>query len=458
MLHERYPTLIGFGQINNAIVRIPTILRIARNIENRTVLINRLPPEILFAVFFGEERNLINATAVCQRWRTVLLSFPRLWRHAGGRPLKFQAFVQRSKSTPLDVNLSRPSLVNLIVPHTSRLASLTVTLDIWFSIDQILKHLTRPIPTLHTFIIRASPHHSHELYLPSDLGDLFFLHSRKLKIDGISAIRGFQTLPYVTELTWHTKEIYTIIMVDVLEILEGLPSLERVDIEFRGDLRTHGAPGIVTLPHVQEMNLSKFNPPPMSTHFPNILKYLHLSSLTTLHVQALPLSWAHPPIFPTNTFCENFPNFAELPELQIDMGSGEITFQNPSLAIFKYCTSVFEDYNSRESKIWTGLPLHSVRRLIIHFPSHSFLLQSKRRLWLVGLLTDLSCLEHLELGGECGGAIQWLRSEMTRKKRTIHINTLTIRCGEHDKVQAVDLADLVGVSVTVICVPKSQSS
>ena len=62
------------------------MLRRMKNVRNLITPVNQLPPEILahIAVFFPRERDLINATAVCHRWRTILLSFPRLWPNAGG--------------------------------------------------------------------------------------------------------------------------------------------------------------------------------------------------------------------------------------------------------------------------------------------------------------------------------------------------------------------------------------
>jgi hypothetical protein len=104
------------------------ILRKAKNIKNCFAPINQLPPETLAltATFFVKQRDLISATAVCRQWRTILLSFPRLWHNPGGSSSELEAYFERSKSIPIEVNLSSPHLVASITPHTSRLVTLTL--------------------------------------------------------------------------------------------------------------------------------------------------------------------------------------------------------------------------------------------------------------------------------------------------------------------------------------------
>ena len=82
-------------------------------VKNSLVPIDWIPPGTLARVatffFFVKERYLVNATAVCQHWRETLLYFPRLWRHAGGILSEILAYIEQSKSTPLDVShLYRP--------------------------------------------------------------------------------------------------------------------------------------------------------------------------------------------------------------------------------------------------------------------------------------------------------------------------------------------------------------
>lgn len=111
---------LGLVQIDDAVLRLSTISKKAARIKNSLVPINELPTEtvVLIATLFAKERDLVNATATCQRWRTILLSFPRLWCNAGGSSSELQAYIERSGSMPIAVSLSSPELAELIVPHT----------------------------------------------------------------------------------------------------------------------------------------------------------------------------------------------------------------------------------------------------------------------------------------------------------------------------------------------------
>ena len=71
------------------------------------------------------------------------------WRNTGGSSSEIQLYIDQSKSTLVDVTLSFPELAELVVPHVSRLVSLTLRLDNSHSLSQIVKHLDYPIPTSH---------------------------------------------------------------------------------------------------------------------------------------------------------------------------------------------------------------------------------------------------------------------------------------------------------------------
>ena len=100
-------------------------------LKNSFVSTNKLPTETLvhIATFFATECDLVSATAVCQRWRTTLLSFAQLWCNPGGSSSEIQAYIERSGSMPIVINLSSSELAEFIAPHTSRLVGLTVRVD-----------------------------------------------------------------------------------------------------------------------------------------------------------------------------------------------------------------------------------------------------------------------------------------------------------------------------------------
>ena len=85
---------------------------------NAVTPVNRLPPEILSAIFSlavaktvirgGAHRALpwARITHVCRRWRTVALDCPSLWAHLQfGNPLFTQVMLERSGAAPLTVTV-----------------------------------------------------------------------------------------------------------------------------------------------------------------------------------------------------------------------------------------------------------------------------------------------------------------------------------------------------------------
>ena len=185
-------------QIEDTVLKILVILRKARNLKNRLAPINRLPPETLAlaATFLAKQRYLINATAVCQKWRTTLLSFPQLWHNAGGSSSELEAYLERSKSVPIEVNLCSPRLAVSITPHTFRLVVLAMWVNGSSDFNQIVTHLRYPVPTLQSLEILTNKRQLHTLELPSGLRDGLFLHLKKLSLNGISSFRGFERFPY----------------------------------------------------------------------------------------------------------------------------------------------------------------------------------------------------------------------------------------------------------------------
>jgi len=452
---------MGSVQIDDEILRISTILRKARNIKNCLALINRFPSETLahIVTFLPTERDLVNATAVCQYWRTTLLSFPRLWSNPGGSSSEIQAYIDRSRSIPICVTLSSPDLAELIAPHTSRLIRLTVQLEDINSLRWVAEHhLHYPIPTLHVFRIIADPLRLRTLAFPSDIQNPFFLHSRRLEIEGVSAFRGYQTFPHVTELTLETNPYLSMPMDSFLSVLEQLLVLERVSIKFRTDLYTDPIPHMVTLPHAQEMSLSASSRAGMPVRIPHILEFLRLPSLTSLRLRAMPKLVTFRPIFPVMTFDEHLPNFVELPELQVRLGtsSGEVTFQSASQATLEYLTGQLSSFDRHERILWRELPLHSVRKLTANM---AFAPSDQELEWLIGLLRHLKSLKELELCGKSNAVLGWLRHYMAREATSFHIQTLTVRYGGEGYLRRrafmwKGLFEADGVNVTVICIPE----
>ena len=439
------------------VLKISVILRKASNMKNCFAPINQIPAETLalVAAFLPMERDLINATAVCQQWRAILLSFPRLWYNAGGRSSELEAYLERSKSVPIQVNLLRPELVVSIIPHTSRLVDLTICVGNSREFNDATCSLRYPIPTLRSFEIYTDNLLMHHLELPSGIGEDLFLHLKKLRLDGILSLIGPQTFPHITELSLSISSSCQNSISALLGTLEQLPGLEKVHAAFESywDSGTHST-GVVTLPCVQEMYLSipDYGCRNDSAVIPLILQHLKFPKLTSLTVDSPSSFLFGPSILPVAFFSEHLPNYFELPEVRIDTtaSSGKIVFRSPSQAVITFHTGVLMAYK-RERQFWGDLPVSSVRRVTVVLVDPEFGVEDR---WLVGMFRELIYLDLLELGGDCGWVLRCLRRRVARGAVWLGIRTLVVRGGEYARRQALKLesvkGDLAGLQDTTV--------
>jgi len=429
-------------QIDDTVWRLSAILRKARSIKNHFAPINKIPPETLAlaATFLPTERDLINATAVCQQWRATLLYFPQLWRNPGGPPSKLEAYLERSKAVPIEVSLSYPQLVVSVIPHTFRLAALTVHVVDSLEFEEITEHLHDPIPTLRSLEVRVQESDLYALKFPSGLDGRLFPHLNTLTSNAIPSFRGPNPFPHITELSLCTDASPDALGTALLDALQHLPGLVKVSLKFQEDWYTNIDFGrIVTLPCVQEMHLCTAGASASTKSIPPILQFLKLPKVTSVTLRSGFPPMAHLSILPLISFHEQLPNYVELPELRIDTASysGTAVFRSSSQAVFTYHTGILRNYHERERLLWGALPLSSVRRVtaILVDPQHG-----GEDGWLVDLLGYLD-LELLELGGDCGRVLRRLRRNLARDgmgiAMWIGIKTLIVRGGEHARTQAV---------------------
>ena len=445
---------------------IPRIFKIwtrAKNIKNSFAPINRLPPEILALVagFLRPELQLINATAVCQHWRTTLLSFPRLWSRVRSpyRPL-FDIYLERSKSAPLQVQLHdlrgnlRGNLFDSLAPHASRLASLCVWMRNSSDFHLIARYLPAPIPTLREFSITTDAE-EYALEVPSGISNDHFSHVRKLCLEDISSLKAPHAFPHVTELVWIVKSHDETPIAGLLDTMGQLPELERVEITFRASPRNHNAepvPQVVTLPHLQRMSLRR-----CSERIPHILEFLKLPNLASLDVDVLWRSSQPFPVLPVTSFDENLPNFSELTEIEVR------SHDRPRRVIFRSPRGVLECHPIGQAseeqpyhydrKLFGGLPLRSVRKLIVILDKWAY---APEVAWVVCLMRDLGSLEDLELWGQCGYLLRYLRRMVMQEYPLPRIKTLTVYYGATGVLQVLRLKEVVdglGLGIIMTCIP-----
>ena len=415
-----------------------TAAREARATWNDALPAGGLIPEVLahVASFFEKERDLINATAVCQHWRLSLLSFPQLWRNAGGSSQEILAYIERSGSTPLNVHLSDPELWSrCIVRHISRLASLNLVLDGSSDLNRFFDCLQDPIPTLHTFCISASFSRSHALRFDSpSLHNPFFPHLKKLVINGTSVFHGVRTFPCLTELTWRTSNTYSMQPEEFLGTMKLFPSLEKFNITFCAPLNCNTGYNRITLPNVHEMSFFNTYKGSGCASLPGVFGYLWLPKLTTLCMKSpWTLGEYYEPTRFSSSFAVELPNFVELPEMHVKIGSREITFRDPFRASALKCRMEKPMCDDEERpRDWDDLPFPAVRRLIVCIPPGRIFL-TYAYIWVEKLFMELEFLEYLEFRGECSDATHSLYNRIMQEGKYGHTETLIRCCKESSK-------------------------
>ena len=108
----------SFESLDKEIERHMDMIVSLRKRRNSLCPISRLPAEILFMIFrslqvvnpensFCSDRKWIAVTHVCSAWRTVALNCPILWSRISSfkQEAMVEAFLERSKESPLDVRL-----------------------------------------------------------------------------------------------------------------------------------------------------------------------------------------------------------------------------------------------------------------------------------------------------------------------------------------------------------------
>jgi len=122
-------------------------------------MVNRLPPEVMAKVlsFRRDDRDLISATHVCERWRSTLISTPLLWTDVVfGDPDRSSTYLERSKGSPLHVSIGGPAL-DYSTGDTSwigRTSSLSIARD-KKQMESIAAQLCLPAPLLQSLTFEA---------------------------------------------------------------------------------------------------------------------------------------------------------------------------------------------------------------------------------------------------------------------------------------------------------------
>jgi hypothetical protein len=187
-----------------------------RNRSEALVPVQRLPPEILVAIF--EETiglrciqclpsppvpvPLLVISSVSNYWRQVTISTPALWSHVdigkNNAHLRVKLWIERSQNHPLFVHLNAfttsqaiPKVIELLAPHVSRISSFQlrdITRNLGHKPTYAMLDLLRGglAPVKKLFVTyRDSGSHAEEERFPSASWDEFLLPLRVLDLENV---------------------------------------------------------------------------------------------------------------------------------------------------------------------------------------------------------------------------------------------------------------------------------
>lgn len=242
-MSESREQIFDLGQ---EVMRIFTTVRSAMN-ESRPV--NRLPPEMFAKVleFRVHEKDLITATHVCARWRTILTSTPSLWTRIDFEDTsRASLYLQRSKAALIDVNVGRtrsyvvgPEGAFLgSIPWVARMKSLHIQAE-EEQIKTIATRLCRKTPNLQHLTLCGQPRSYQSamsmrgnnsgggaIYVPPDFLGRHAPELRSITFTSISPSVVFSfPLPKLTHIDWVAETAYVVIE-ELLDLFVSSPLLE----------------------------------------------------------------------------------------------------------------------------------------------------------------------------------------------------------------------------------------
>ena len=209
-------------------------------------------------------------------------------------------------------------------------------------------------------------------------------------------------------------------------------------------MRTHP----VTLPNVRWMTLHCFE-----RGVPDLLESLKLPSLTSLVVDEIRCTQRPFAILPVTPFGKNPPNFAQLPEMEIAMHRPQhkVSFRSPSQATLDYCFEPLppgQGHYINYRRPWGSLLVNSIRKAVVDMST-----TDGDDGWVVGLLCDMSSLEHLEFRSCYGHTPRCLRQTIMEGNSFPKMNTLAVYFGSEREARQVcrseDVVDGLGPGISV---------
>jgi len=272
------------------------------SIPTTVAQINRLPPEMLVAIFAHLSklkrdsishfvRDLVSVTHVCVSWRQVAINAPELWTEITMMgPEMVKVFLERSRAVPLNVDLRLGSelkintdILEAVIPHTHRFRQLTVFAGPGSGLNAST-HLTKPAPLLERL----------EIYYPPGVQQILLFDDQTPRLREL--VMGFEGLWLQTQLgnltslhlaLSHTPRGHSDFL-PFFDTLRRCPVLEEMFLLWDGwGLSLPPQPPTVTLHRLRKLLLH-------SIRTDNLKYFLHAFDLRTDGI-AIHLSGMSPP-------------------------------------------------------------------------------------------------------------------------------------------------------------------
>ena len=235
--------------------------------KNNLAPINRIPPHVFstIPVYWADEdaaeEHLITATHVCRSWRNLFISRPSLWAHLDCKNIeKTRVYVERSKSSPLNVyirggrNTPFPSdAFLLMIPHLSRLRSLSLFGSSGNLTNIINQHLHCPAPSLEELKIRFT---GAQCPIEATIFDGNLSSLRELRLSGVLTSLPWGNLQNLTTfyLRNNPKKVH---VTQLLDFFECAPLLSNITLWNASSSKSDAPHGrVVSLPHLKFLQIS----------------------------------------------------------------------------------------------------------------------------------------------------------------------------------------------------------
>ncbi|KAI0668540.1 hypothetical protein C8Q78DRAFT_265944 [Trametes maxima] len=287
--------------------------------HNSVAPVNGLPPEIFCEIFLGLSDNVgdvshvIAASHVCHRWRSIALNAPKLWSAFQiNRTDAISVFLQRSRSLPIDLYLTKPSdrmhhIAYLISPHVSRIRTLWMAypsaerIDAFFSRFHIVAPILERLSLWRMDIVDSTqpprPPHGSLVYLSV----LPAPSLRTLRLHNMSFLPRLAgpTVLVNPEIRQNFSPDQMCTLRDMVSLLRQCNLLESLIICGVPLMSSNLPPSLVAvLPHLKILEVAN-----SATSMEELLAYLSIPIFTVIRLQTRDFPWS----LPWDTTCSRNP-------------------------------------------------------------------------------------------------------------------------------------------------------